>query len=140
MRPSDRKPIPILLWSIWVEPLLAQGKVEESHSINQRAVEMRPDDALAHSQLGRSYFSLGELDSAQRHLKQAKALDPKHFSFPQLVLAEIYQRRNDSVSLMWELEEFLKYHPDSKRVPELTEWLERTRNSTESALLEAARR
>ncbi len=120
--------------------LLAQGKVEESHSMNLRAVEMRPDDALAHSQLGRSYFSLGELDSAQRHLKQAKALDPKHFSFPQLVLAEIYQRRNDSLSLMRELEEFLKYHPDSKRVPELTEWLERTRSSTESALLEAARR
>ncbi len=120
--------------------LLAQGKVEESHSINLRAVEMRPDDALAHSQLGRSYFSLGALDSAQRHLKQAKALDPKHFSFPQLVLAEIYQRRNDSVSLMRELQEFLIFHPDSKRVPELTEWLERTRNSTESALLEAARR
>ncbi len=120
--------------------LLAQGKVEEAHSINLRAVEMRPDDALAHSQLGRSYFSLDELDSAQRHLKQAKALDPKHFSFPQLVLAEIYQRRNDSLSLMRQLEEFLKFHPDSKRVPELTEWLERTRNGTEGALLEAARK
>ena len=67
-------------------------------------------------------------------------LDPKHFSFPQLVLAEIYQRKNDSVSLMRELQEFLKFHPDSKRVPELTEWLERTRSNTESALLEAATR
>ncbi len=120
--------------------LLAQDRVEESHSVNLRAVEMRPDDALAHSQLGRSYFSLSELDSAQRHLKQAKALDPKHFSFPQLVLAQIYELKSDSVSLMRELEEFLIFHPDSKRVPELTEWLERTRNSTESAPLEAARR
>ena len=120
--------------------LLAQDKVEESHSMNLRAVEMRPDDALAHSQLGRSYFALSELDHAQRHLKQAKALDPKHFSFPQLVLAQIYELKSDSLSLMRELEEFLKFHPDSKRVPELTEWLERTRSSTESALLEAARR
>ena len=120
--------------------LLAQDKVEESHSMNLRAVEMRPDDALAHSQLGRSYFALSELDHAQRHLKQAKALDPKHFSFPQLVLAQIYELKSDSLSLMRELEEFLKFHPDSKRVPELTEWLERTRNSTETALLEAARR
>ena len=120
--------------------LLAQDRVEEAHAINLRAVQMRPDDALAHSQLGRSYFSLAELDPARRHLKQAKALDPKHFSFPQLVLAQIYELQSDSVSLMWELEEFLKFHPDSKRVPELTKWLERTRSSTEDALLEAAKR
>ena len=120
--------------------LLAQDRVEEAHAINLRAVQMRPDDALAHSQLGRSYFSLAELDPAQRHLKQAKALDPKHFSFPQLVLAQIYELKSDSVSLMWELEEFLKFHPDSKRVPEMTQWLERTRDSTEGALLEAARK
>ncbi len=120
--------------------LLAQDRVDEAHAINLRAVQMRPDDALAHSQLGRSYFSLAELDPAQRHLKQAKALDPKHFSFPQLVLAQIYDLKSDSVALMWELEEFLKFHPDSKRVPEMTQWLERTRDSTEGALLEAARK
>ena len=120
--------------------LLAQDKVEESHSMNLRAVEMRPDDALAHSQLGRSYFSLSELDRAQRHLKQAKALDPKHFSFPQLVLAQIYELQSDSVSLMRELEEFLIFHPDSQRVPEMTLWLDRTRSSTDGALLEAARK
>ncbi len=120
--------------------LLAQDRVEEAHAINLRAVQMRPDDALAHSQLGRSYFSLAELDPAQRHLKQAKALDPKHFSLPQLVLAQIYELKSDSVSLMWELEEFLKYHPDSKRVPEMAQWLERTRNSIDSTPLEAARK
>jgi Tfp pilus assembly protein PilF len=120
--------------------LLAQDRVEEAHVINLRAVQMRPEDALAHSQLGRSYFSLGELDGAQMHLKVAKTLDPKHFSFPQLVLAQIYELQSDFVSLMWELEEFLKYHPDSARVPEMSQWLERTRNSTEGALLEAARR
>jgi len=52
----------------------------------------------------------------------------------------IYDLKSDSLSLMRELQEFLKFHPDSKRVPELTEWLERTRSSTEGALLEAARR
>ncbi len=120
--------------------LLAQGRVEEAHVINLRAVEMRPDDALAHSQLGQSYFSLAKLDDARRHLKQAKALDPKHFSLPQVVLALIYELKSDSVALMWELEEFLKYHPDSKRVPEMAQWLERTRNSIDSTPLEAARK
>ena len=108
--------------------LLSQGKAEESLSINLRAVRTRPNDALAQSQLGQSYFFLGELDNAERHLKQAKALDPKHFSFPQLVLAKIYQLRQDSASLIGELEEFLQYHPDSERVPQVTEWLKRARS------------
>ncbi|MFB3068480.1 MAG: tetratricopeptide repeat protein, partial [Acidobacteriota bacterium] len=107
--------------------LLSQGKLEESLPINLRAVETRPDDALAQSQLGQSYFFLGQLDSAERHLKQAKALDPRHFSFPQLVLAQIYQLRQDSPSLIGEFEEFLQYHPDSELVPQVTEWLRQAR-------------
>lgn len=107
--------------------LLSQGKMEESLSINLNAVKVRPEDALAHSQLGQSYYYLADLDRAERHLKQAKALDPKHFSFPQLVLAEIYQLKENYPSLIGELEEFLKYHPDSKRVPEVTELLKQAR-------------
>ncbi len=107
--------------------LLSQGKMEESLSINLNAVKVRPEDALAHSQLGQSYYYLADLDRAERHLKQAKALDPKHFSFPQLVLAEIYQLKENYPSLIGELEEFLKYHPDSKLVPEVTKWLKQAR-------------
>ena len=106
---------------------LDQGKMEESLSINLNAVKARPEDALAHSQLGQSYYYLADLDRAERHLKQAKALDPKHFSFPQLVLAEIYQLKENYPSLIGELEEFFKYHPDSKRVPEVTELLKQAR-------------
>ncbi len=105
--------------------LLSQGRVEEALPINERAVLARPDDALAHSQLGQCYFVLDLLEDAERHLRQAKALDPRHFSFPQLVLAELYQKRLNIPSLMHELEEFLKYHPDSDRASEVTEWLNR---------------
>ncbi len=107
--------------------LLSQGKWEESLPINLRAVEIQPDDALAHSQLGQSYFFLGQLDSAERHLKQAKTLDPRHFSYPRLVLAQIYQLRQDSASLVGEFEEFLQYHPDSELVPQVTDWLKQAR-------------
>ncbi len=107
--------------------LLSQGKIAESLPINLRAVETQPDDALAQSQLGQSYFYLGQLDSAERHLKQAKALDPRHFSYPQLVLAQIYQLRQDAPSQIGEFEEFLQYHPDSEFVPQVTEWLRQAR-------------
>jgi len=43
------------------------------------------------------------------------------------VLAEIYQLKENYPSLIGELEEFLKYHPDSKLVPEVTKWLKQAR-------------
>jgi tetratricopeptide (TPR) repeat protein len=107
--------------------LLSQGRVEEALPLNERAVQARPDDALAHSQLGQCYLSLHRLEEAERHLRQSKALDPRHFSFPQLVLAKLYQERGDEGGLIQELEEFLEHHPDSDRVSEVTDWLNRVR-------------
>jgi tetratricopeptide (TPR) repeat protein len=95
--------------------------------INQRAVRARPDDALGQSQLGQSYYFLGRLDEAEKHLKEAKAIDPSHFSFPQLVLAELYQRRGNYPALVGELEEFLRLHPDSEEAPAVRTSLERVR-------------
>jgi tetratricopeptide (TPR) repeat protein len=107
--------------------LLSQGMAKESLPVNLKAVKARPGDALAHSQLGQSYFFLGQLDEGERHLKQAKVLDPRHFSFPQLPLAEIYGRRLDYVSAAGELEEFLRYHPDSKIAAGVAKALETAR-------------
>ncbi len=107
--------------------LLSAGRVQESLEYNQRATRARPDDALAHAQLGQSYFQLGRLDLAAGELKKAKALDPAHFSYPQLVLAEIYMRQQDTSSAITEIEEFLKLHPDSNRAPNLKILLEKLR-------------
>jgi predicted Zn-dependent protease len=99
--------------------LLAQAKIDDSLTINQRAVRVKPDDPLAHSQLGQSYYFLGKLDEAETHLRQAKALDPSHFSYPQVVLVEIYARRNQLPAAIAEIEEFLKLHPDSEMAPRM---------------------
>lgn len=95
--------------------LLSEGRFAESLEYNLLAVKARPEDALARSQLGQSYFFLNELDKAEVELKKAKSLDPAHFSFPQLVLAEIYARMQNPGSALRELEEFLRLHPDSDR-------------------------
>ncbi len=104
--------------------LMAQNKVEESLAVNLEAVKARPGDALAHSQLGSSYFFLGRLDEAEIQLKEAKAIDPGHFSYPQLVLVGIYTRRNQPEAAAAEIREFIKLHPDSEWTPKLRKALE----------------
>ena len=101
------------------EPLVNLGGVlvtvhraEEAWKYNTMAVAQRPNDALAHSQLGMNYFQLGDLDLSLKHLERARAIDPAHFSHPQLILAEIRLRRGEKSAAADVLEEFLRYHPD----------------------------
>jgi len=102
----------------------ALQKVQEALECNLKAVERDPNDALAYSQLGRSYFALKQFESAKESLRKAKQLDPGHFSYPQLILAEIYRIRADWAGMAREIEEFLRYHPDAGFAPKLKEILE----------------
>jgi tetratricopeptide (TPR) repeat protein len=104
--------------------LQAQNKIRESLAVNLEAVKAMPGDALAHSQVGSSYFFLGQLDEAEIQLKEAKAIDPAHFSFPQLILAEIYARKKQPAAAAAEIREFMKLHPDSEWTPKLRKALE----------------
>jgi len=97
--------------------LLTMGKLQEALPLNTAAVVERPDDALAHAQLGLNYYHLGQLSEAEKYLKQAIALDPGHFSFPHLPLADIYFRREDFGSAALLYEQFLALHPDAPQSP-----------------------
>jgi Tfp pilus assembly protein PilF len=101
------------------EPLVNLGgvlvtlhKLDQAADYNLRAVLTRPNDALANSQLGLTYFELARMDLAEKYLERARQIDPAHFSHPQLVLAEIHLRRGERREAADVLEEFLKYHPD----------------------------
>ena len=87
----------------------------------------RPDDPLAHSQLGSSYLHLGQLDMAEEHLKQAILLEAGHFSFPHLKLAQVYSRKSNPAAAMQQLEEFLRLHPDAPQAPDVRKILEANR-------------
>jgi Tfp pilus assembly protein PilF len=92
--------------------LINNRKFDEALVYNQEAVLRRPNDALAASQLGITYFYLGNLDPAVKYLEMACRLDPSHFSHPQLVLAEIHARRGENRAAADALEDFLQHHPD----------------------------
>ncbi len=107
--------------------LLNLNRYNEALSLNQRAAEARPEDPLAHSQLGVNYWQLGDIENALTHLNQAKKLDPAHFSHPQMTLAEIYLRRGDHTAAAAELEEFARLHPDHPHTAEIRRRLPRLR-------------
>ncbi len=107
--------------------LLSQGENDDALRVNSDAVKAKPDDPLAQSQLGQTFYRLGRLGEAEEHLRLAKTLDPSHFSFPQLVLAQIYESRQNYSMMMHELEEFLKLHPDSAKAAGVLEKLQSAR-------------
>jgi tetratricopeptide (TPR) repeat protein len=92
--------------------LINLGKLDEAWNYNVHAVLARPNDPLANSQLGMTYFTLGRPELAEKYLLIARNLDPAHFSHPQLTMAEILLRRGERRSAAGQLEDFLVYHPD----------------------------
>jgi tetratricopeptide (TPR) repeat protein len=91
--------------------LVTVHKLDQAVDYNLRAVLARPNDALANSQLGLTYFELARMDLAQKYLERTRQIDPRHFSRPQLLLAEIHLRRGERREAAAVLEEFLKLSP-----------------------------
>jgi len=117
------------------EPLVNLGgvlinthKLDEALMYNQDAVLLRPNDALANSQLGLAYFVTGSFDLAVKYLEIARRIDPAHFSHPQLVLAEIHLRRGENRAAADVLEDFLRYHPDFPTADKIRENIAKLRN------------
>jgi len=108
--------------------LLNLNKLDEALVRNQTAVLTRPNEALANSQLGMTYFAAGEFDLAVKYLEIARRLDPAHFSHPQLTLAEIHLRRGDNAAAADALEDFLAHHPDYPTAARIRETIEKLRH------------
>lgn len=109
--------------------LINLGRYQEALELNLRAVREQPQDALAQVQLGVSYWALGDAARAIEHLREAKRLDPEHFSQPELVLAQIYLDRGEREAAARELEEFLARRPDSPEAPRIRRQLEQLKKT-----------
>jgi Tfp pilus assembly protein PilF len=110
------------------EPLVNLGgvlintrKLRQALVYNEEAVLRRPNDALANSQLGLTYFYAGNFDLALKYLEIARRIDPSHFSHPQLVLAEIHLRRGENRAAADVPEDFVEHHPDDPAAAKIRE-------------------
>jgi tetratricopeptide (TPR) repeat protein len=108
--------------------LMAQGKLKEALILNTAAVQARPDDALAQSQMGLNYYYLGRFTESEKFLKDAISLDPGHFSYPQLPLAEIHIHNRNFALAAHVLKQFLTLHPDAVKSPVIQKRIDNIRS------------
>jgi tetratricopeptide (TPR) repeat protein len=101
--------------------LVTLRKLDEAMDYNLKAVLTRPNDALANAQLGITYFSVGQFDLAVKYLERTRQIDPANFSYPQLLLFQIYSRRGQKDDAAGALEDFLARHPDWPQAAKLRE-------------------
>lgn len=62
--------------------------------LNQRALKLSPENAMAHNQIAGDYLTQGQLEKAQHHYSEALRLDAKKIQ-PYMGMAEIAEQRND---------------------------------------------
>ena len=110
--------------------LLSLRHFKEALEVNLEAVERRPKDPLAHSQLGLSYEGLGEWDKAITRLQEAKRLEPTHFSNPQLSIARLLLKKGRLEASVQEYDQFLSLHPDSPHAAGVRRFIEHVQRKT----------
>ena len=108
--------------------LINLGRNREAEQYNRHAVLRKPGDALAHSQLGMSLLYQGRFHEAERSLREAIRLDPAHFSYPQLHLAEALSRQGKPKETADVLEDFLRMNPDLPSASVIREQIRQFRN------------
>jgi Tfp pilus assembly protein PilF len=104
--------------------LLAAGKVRDALSANLKAVELRPNDPLANTQLGVTYFYLHQYVDAKAYFRKVIEIDPASANSPQLFLAHIAMAERSVQEAEQYIRSYLDIHPHSPRAPHLRRTLE----------------
>ena len=87
------------------------GNRAEAVNRYQRLLKANATYAPAHYELGRAFLAQGWLDSALTHTRQACRLDEGNVWY-QLLLARVYEARQDDKNLIATWEGIVKAHPD----------------------------
>jgi tetratricopeptide (TPR) repeat protein len=83
--------------------LLEQNKVEEALPYLSEAVEISPEEARSHEQLGKAYSRQNDLEKAQVELERAVSLTPDNGAL-HFVLGQLYRKRGMNDKAKVELE------------------------------------
>jgi Tfp pilus assembly protein PilF len=91
---------------------LTAGKLGDAREQFEAALEVNPEDAVAHNGLGIVKVEAGALEQAEAHFRRAVALDPENTE-PRSNLANCLLRQRRYREAVSELKEILRAHPRS---------------------------
>lgn len=106
------------------------GKIDEAVEQYGKILKEAPDYAPAHYGLARVYLGMGWVDSALVHCQKAWSHSPANYWY-ELLLAQIYERKQDGKNLIATWEDIVKRHPDTpERYYDLSNAYLKTNNVT----------
>jgi tetratricopeptide (TPR) repeat protein len=115
---SPRSPQPLLnLASVQLRAADTPGELDRmttrALSTLERAIELRPESAIAHCLVGSAHAKANSPEEAEKHFKIALELDG-NFAAPRLMLASLYLRQQNWAEAVENLETYLKDFPSSQ--------------------------
>jgi tetratricopeptide (TPR) repeat protein len=115
---SPRSPQPLLnLASVQLRAADTPGELDRmttrALSTLERAIELRPESAIAHCLVGSAHAKANSPEEAEKHFKIALELDG-NFAAPRLMLASLYVRQQNWGEAVENLETYLKDFPSSQ--------------------------
>jgi tetratricopeptide (TPR) repeat protein len=115
---SPRSPQPLLnLASVQLRAADTPGELDRMTTkalrTLERAIELRPQSAIAHCLVGSAHAKANSPEEAEKHFKIALELD-EDFAAPRLMLASLYLRQQNWGEAIENLETYLKDFPSSQ--------------------------
>ncbi len=104
--------------------LTAMGALPEASQFFGKALEMNPNSAVAHNELGRLYFMGGFFDPAKESFKKAITILPD-FGQAHFNLAQVYFQKKKYKAVRKYCEKALELNPNMKMAKELLEEVKR---------------
>jgi len=89
----------------------------------ERAIAAQPASWSYQQRLAAAYLQHQEADKAEKCASRAIELGKEHAADSQLILAQIYAKRNDRGQEIKALEAFLEAAPASSRAPQVRQWI-----------------
>ncbi|HET9529604.1 MAG TPA: tetratricopeptide repeat protein [Blastocatellia bacterium] len=108
---------------------IRQGKFAEASEALSQAVASEPDNGLAQFNYGIALLQLGKLEEAESALTRAYKIEGPRMAGAQLMLGQVYFKKNNYPKAIEAFETYLKDMPDAPNAAQVRESIQKLRDA-----------